>query len=122
MFLLSVLFPKKQPKVSREQVLANLRKRVQRGEDELNRRKTALEAARKNAEEKQQMVMEQATVVSDLKNQHAELRGDIANNPTPDASEDVGPAPTQQVPPLNPAGDDMDADLCEEMNPPAWCH
>ena len=68
---------------------------------------------------KKQLAMQQATVVSDLKNQHAELRGNIANNPTPDASEDVGPAPTQQVPSLNPAGDDMDGDLCEEMNPPA---
>ena len=92
--------------------------------------KTALETARKTAEEKQQKVMEQATVVSDLKNQLAELRRDIADNPTPEVSEDGGPAPTPQVPPqapppgvppentlLDPARDDMDADLCEETNP-----
>ena len=76
--------------------------------------------------------MKQATVVSDLKNQLAELRRDIANNPTPEVSEDEGPAPTPQVPPpapppgvppentpLDPAGDDTDADLCEETNPAA---
>ena len=81
---------------------------MQREEDELNLRKTALEAARKTAEEKQQRVMEQATVVSDLKNQHAELRGDIANNPTLDASEGEGPAPTQQVPPPAPENTPLD--------------
>ena len=56
----------------------------------------------------------------------------MANNPTPEVSEDEGPAPTPQVPPpgpppgvppehtlLYPAGDDVDADLLEEKNPPA---
>ena len=71
--------------------------------------------------------MEQATVVSDLKNQLVERRHDIANNLTPDASDDEGPAPTPEaaplvpslaplpgVPPentpLDPAKDDMDDD------------
>ena len=72
---------------------------------------------------------EQATVVIDLKNRLAELRNDIANNPTPDVSEDEIPAPTLVVPPPAPpagglsekhsdlAGDGMDADVLEEMNP-----
>ena len=47
-----------------------------------------LSQARKLAAEKQQKVMEQATVVSDLKLQLVELRQDIANNPTPEVSED----------------------------------
>ena len=79
--------------------------------------------------------MDQATVVSDLKMQLVELRQNIANSPTPDASEDedidatplgVPLAPPPAVPavppentPLNPTGDDMDDDLLEEANPPA---
>ena len=75
--------------------------------------------------------MEQATVVSELKMQLVELRQDIANNPTPEVSEDEGatpqaappvppPAPLPSVPlentPLDPAGDDMDGDLLGAYN------
>ena len=69
----------------------------------LRERKSALELARKHAAEKQQKVMEQATVVSDLKLQLFELRQDIANNLTPEVSEDEGgdatPLATPRVPP-----------------------
>ena len=58
---------RKAPKVSREQI-------VLKEEDVLRKRKSALELARKLAAEKQQKVMEQATVVSDLKLQLVELR------------------------------------------------
>ena len=85
--------PKKQLRVSREQVMLNLRKWAYKEGEELDQRKSAVESARKTAEEKQQKVMEQATVVSDLKNQLAELRRDIANNPTPEVSEDECPPP-----------------------------
>ena len=118
--------PKKQPKVSREQEMLNLKKKVHREDHELDQRKTALEIARRACEEKQQKVMERATVVSDLKNQLAVLRKDIANNPTPEVSEDEGPAPQHTL--LDPAGDNMAADLLEEKNPPVaerrrsvWC-
>ena len=51
--------------------------------------------------------MDQATVVSDLKLQLVELRQDIANNPTPEVSEDEGgdatPVATPPVPPLAPS-------------------
>ena len=108
--------PKKQPEVSREQEMLNLKKKVRREDQELDQRKTALEIAWRACEEKQQKVMERATVVSDLKNQLAVLRKDIANNPTPEVSEDEGPAPEHT--PLYPAGDNMAADLLEEKNPP----
>ena len=45
-------------------------------EQELRERKSALELARKLAADKQQKVMEQATVVSDLKLQLVDLRQD----------------------------------------------
>ena len=80
--------------------------------------------------------MDQAKVVSDPKMQLVELRQNIANNPTPEVSEDedvdatplgVPLAPPPAVPlavppentPLDPAGDDMDDDLLDEANPPA---
>ena len=105
-------------------------------EQELRDRKSALDQARKLVTERQQKVMDQATVVSDLKMQLVELRQNIANNPTPEVSEDedvdatplgVPLAPPPAVPPagppentpLNHTGDDMDDDLLEEANPPA---
>ena len=57
-----------------------------------------------------------------------ELRQNIANNPTPEVSEDEeGGATPLGVPlavppentPLDPAGDDIDDDLLDEINPPA---
>ena len=130
--------PRRQPQVSRGQIVLNMKKRVEKEEQELRERKTALELARKIAEDKQQKVLEQATVVSDLKMQLVELRQDIANNPTPEVSEDedatpqAAPLAAPPVPPLapppgappentplDPAGDDMDDDLLEEVNAPA---
>ena len=116
--------------------MLNMKKKHEKEEQELRERKSALELARKLAAEKQQKVMEQATVVSDLKLQLIELRQDIANNPTPEVSEDEGgdatplatppvppPAPPPGVPPentpLDPAGDDVDDDFLDEINPPA---
>ena len=81
--------------------------------------------------EREQKVMDQATIVSDLKMQLVELRQSIANNPTPEFSEDedidatplgVPVAPPPAIPPVVPpentpldlAGDDMDDDLLEE--------
>ena len=127
---------RKAPKVSREQIVLNMKKRLDKEEQELRERKSALEQARKLAAEKQQKVLDQATVVSDLKLQLVELRQDIANNPTPEASEDeegdaiplgVPLAPPPAIPPaflpentpLDPAGDDTDHDLLDEINPPA---
>ena len=85
--------------------------------------------------EREQKVMDQAKIVSDLKMQLVELRQNIANNPTPEGSEDedidatplgVPVAPPPAIPPAVPpentpldAGDDMDDDLLEEANPPA---
>ena len=114
----------------------NMKKKLEKEEQELRERKSALELARTLAAEKQQRVMEQATVVSDLKFQVIELRQDIANNPTPEVSEDeegdatplgVPLAPPTAVPPavppentpLDPAGDDIDDDLLDEINPTA---
>ena len=68
--------------------MLNMKKRVEKEEQELHERKSALEPARKLAADKQQKVIQQATVVSDLKMQLVELRRDIANNPTPEISED----------------------------------
>ena len=123
---------RKAPKVSREQIVMNMKKKLEKEEQELRERKSALELARKLAAEKQRNVMERATVVSDLKLQLVELRQDIANNPTPEVSQDEGgeatpvatpPAVPPAVPPentpLDPAGDDMDDDLLDEINPPA---
>ena len=91
---------RRQPKVSREQVILNSTKKEEKEEQELHERKTALDIPRKNAEDKKLRVMEQATVVSDLKNRLVELREDIANNPTPDVSEDedVAAAPMAAPP------------------------
>ena len=71
-------------------------------EQELREQKPALELARKLAADKQQQVMEQATVVSDLKMQLVELRQDIAINPTPGISEDEDGAATSLVAPPAP--------------------
>ena len=65
---------RRQPKVSREQIVMNMKKKLEKEEQELRERKSALELARKLAADKQQKVMEQATVVSDLKMQLVELR------------------------------------------------
>ena len=76
--------------------------------------------------------MDQATVSSDLRNQLVELRKEIASNSRPDVSEEAGPAPICVVvfpvapsgplpgvppenTPLDPPGEDMDADV-EEMS------
>ena len=116
--------------------MLNMKKKLDKEEQELRERKSALELPRKLAADKQQKVMEQATVVSDLKLQLVDLRQDIANNPTPEVSEDedgaatplaAPPAPPPAVPPavppkntpLDPAGGDMDDDLLDEINPPA---
>ena len=71
--------PKKQPRVSREQEAANLQKKVPREEQELDERKTAAEIAKIAADEEQERVTEQATVVSNLRNRLAELRHDIGH-------------------------------------------
>ena len=118
-------------------LVLNMKKKLEKEEQELRERKSALElAARRLVTEREQKVMDQATIVSDLKMQLVELRQNIANNPTPEVSEDedidatplgVPVAPPPAVPPavppentpLNPTGDDMDDDLLEEANPPA---
>ena len=127
---------RKAPKVSREQIVLNMKKKLEKEEQELRERKSALDQARRLVTEREQKVMDQATIVSDLKMQLVELRQNIANNPTPEVSEDedidatplgVPVAPPPAVPPavppentpLNPTGDDMDDDLLEEANPPA---
>ena len=93
---------RKATKVSREQIVLNMKKKLEKEEQELRERKSALELARKLAAEKQQKVLEQATVVSDLKLQLVEIRQDIANNPTPEVSEDEGGEATPVVIPLAP--------------------
>ena len=97
---------RKARKVSREQIVLNMKKKLEKEEQELRERKSALELARKLAAEKQQKVMDQATVVSDLKLQLVEIRQDIANKPTPEVSEDEGsdatPLATPSVPPPAP--------------------
>ena len=126
---------RKAPKVSREQIVLNMKKKLEKEEQELRERKTALDQARRLVTEREQKVMDQATIVSDLKMQLVELRQNIANNPTPEVSEDedidatllgVPVAPPPAIPPAVPpentpldAGDDMDDDLLEEANPPA---
>ena len=109
--------PRKQPTVSREQIVLNMKKRVGKEEHELRERKTALELTRKIAEDKQQKVLEQATVVSDLTMQLVDLRQDI-EDATPQAAPPVPPpAPPPGAPPENTpldlAGDDMGGDLFE---------
>ena len=91
---------RKQPKVSREQIVLNMKKKLEKEEQELQERKSPLELARILAADKQQKVMEQATVVSDLKLQQVELRQDIANNPTPEVSEDEDGVATPLAAPL----------------------
>ena len=103
--------------------MLNMKKKLEKEEQELRERKSALDQARKLVTERRQKGMDQATVVS-------------ATNPTPEVSEDedvdatplgVPLAPPPAVPPavppentpLDPAGDDMDDDLLEEANPPA---
>ena len=127
---------RKAPKVSREQIVLNMIKKFEKEEQELRDRKSSLDQARKLVAKRQQKDMDQATVVSDLKMQLVELRQNIANNPTPEVSQDedvdatplgVPLAPPAAVPPavppentpLNLMGDDMDDDLLEEANPPA---
>ena len=127
---------RKAPKVSREQIVLNVKKKLEKEEQELRERKSAVDQARRLVTEREQKVMDQATIVSDLKMQLVELRQNIANNPTPEVSENedidatpvgVPVAPPLAIPPAVPpentpldlAGDDMDDDLLEEANPPA---
>ena len=107
---------RKAPKVSREQIVLNMKKRLEKEEQELRDRKSALELARKLVAERQQKAMDQATVVSDVKLQLVEIRQDIANNPTPEVSEDEGgdatplatpPVPPPAVPPGYSSGSDQ---------------
>ena len=93
---------RKAPKVSREQIVLNMKKMLEKEEQELRERKSALEQARKLVAERQQKVMDQATVVSDLKMQLVELRQNIDNNPTPEVSEDEGVDATPLGVPLAP--------------------
>ena len=116
--------------------MLNMKKKLEKEEQELRERKSALDQARRFVTEREQKVMDQAAIVSDLKMQLVELRQNIANNPTPEVSEDedvdatplgvpvapppaVHPAVPPENTPLNPTGDDMDEDLLEETNPPA---
>ena len=127
---------RKAPKVSREQIVLDMKKKLEKEEQELRDRKSALDQARRLVTEREQKVMDQATTVSALKMELVELRQSIANNPTPEVSEDedvdatplgVPVAPPPAVPPTVPpentpldfGGDDMDDDLIEEANPPA---
>ena len=127
---------RKAPKVSREQIVLNIKRKLEKEEQELRERKSALDQARGLVTEREQKVMDQATIVSDLKMQLVELRQNIANNPTPEVSENedidatplgVPVAPPPAIPPAVPpentpldlGGDDMDDDLLEEANPPA---
>ena len=117
--------------------MLNMKKKLEKEEQELRERKSALEQARRLVTEREQKVMDQAAIVSDLKMQLVELRENIANNPTPEVSEDedidatplgVPVAPPPAVPPavppentpLNPPGDDVDDDLLEEAR--VWGH
>ena len=127
---------RKAPKVSREQIVLDMKKKLEKEEHELRERKISLDQARRLVTEREQKVMDQATTVSALKMELVELRQSIANNPTPEVSEDedvdatplgVPVAPPPAVPPAVPpentplgfGGDDMDDDLIEEANPPA---
>ena len=127
---------RKAPKVSREQIVLDMKKKLEKEELELRERKNSLEQAKKLVLEREQKVMDQATIVSALKMELVELRQSIANNPTPEVSEDedvdatplgVPMAPPPAVPPAVPPentpldfeGDDMDEDLLEEAKPPA---
>ena len=113
-----------------------MKKKLEKEEQELRERKIALDQARRLVMEREQKVMDQATTVSALKMELVELRQSIANNPTPEVSEDedvdatplgVPVAPPPAVPPAVPpentpldlGGDNMDDDLLEEVNPPA---
>ena len=127
---------RKAPKVSREQIVLDMKKKLEKEEQELRERKISLEQARKHVTEREQKVMDQATIVSALKMELVEYRQSIVNNPTPEVSEDedvdatplgVPVAPPPAVPPAVPpentpldfGGDDMDEDLIEEAKPPA---
>ena len=79
---------RKAPKVSREQIVLNMKQKLEKEEQELGERKSALDQARRLVTEREQKVMDQAAIVSDLKMQLVELRQNIANNPTPEVSED----------------------------------
>ena len=80
---------RKAPKGSREQIVLNMKKKLEKEEQELRDRNSALDQARKLVTERQQKVMDQAKVVSDLKMQLVEIRQNIANSPTPEVSEGV---------------------------------
>ena len=112
--------------------MLKMKKKLEKEEQELRDRKPALDQARKLVTERQQKVMDQATVVSDLKMQLVELRQNIDNNPTPEVSEDedidatpwrvlwlILLRPFLLITPLKHTGDDMDDDLLEEANLPA---
>ena len=127
---------RKAPKVSREQIVLDMKKKLEKEEQELRERKISLDQARRLVTEREQKVMDQATIVSALKMELVEFRQSIVNNPTPEVSEDedvdatplgVPVAPPPAVPPAVPpentpldfGGADMDEDLIEEANPPA---
>ena len=79
---------RKAPKVSREQIVLDMKKKLEKEEQELRERKIVLDQARRLVTEREQKVMDQATAVSALKMELVELRQSIANNPTPEVSED----------------------------------
>ena len=67
--------------------LLNMKMKVEKEEQELRERKSTLDQARRLVTEREQKVMDQAAIVSDLKMQLVELRQNIANNPTLEVSE-----------------------------------
>ena len=102
---------RKAPKVSREQIVLDMKKKHEKEEQELRERKIAVDQARRLVTEREQKVMDQATTVSALKMELVELRQSIANNPTPEVSEDedidatplgVPVAPPPAIPPAVP--------------------
>ena len=87
--------------------MLNMKKKLEKEEQELRERKSALELARKLAADKQQKVMEQ-----DEDGAATPLAAPLAPPPA------VPPAVPPENTPLDPAGDDMDDDLLDEINPP----
>ena len=83
---------RKAPKVSREQIVLDMKKKLEKEEQELRERKIALDQARRLVTEREQKVMDQATTVSALKMELVELRQGIANNPTRGGTERGGGA------------------------------
>ena len=104
--------------------MLNMKKKLEKEEQELRDRESALDQARRLVTEREQKVMDQATAVSALKMELVELRQSIANNPTPEVSEDeslwlLRRLSLQPFLLRTPLWDDMDDDLFEEANPPA---